>query len=285
VPDSLDITKIPAPRVPFFDPQIGNANDPRTWLVARDWYRFLYNLFTITGSGQANVTIDDLLLGPVAQDDSYLITLLNQEGGNPANALPAFESVFASQIQALETPPQFAQFMSQLTQLRTEIDSLSIAPVETPQSLRLTCGSFYDTTIQTAADPDTAYEMSFDTTAISSGVSLSGTQFSIDRVGMFIIEVQCALLQTAGTGGVFVSWVLVNGTTIIPASVSTRAITHGQVTEISFQCMYKFNAGDTFKVIWAVTDDRVRLEAQAASSPYPARPSVSMSVFQLVGMT
>jgi hypothetical protein len=38
-----DITKIPAPRTPFLDQETGD--------VTPAWYRFLYNLFTFTGSG------------------------------------------------------------------------------------------------------------------------------------------------------------------------------------------------------------------------------------------
>jgi len=38
-----DITKIPAPRTPFLDQESGD--------ITPAWYRFLYNLFTTTGSG------------------------------------------------------------------------------------------------------------------------------------------------------------------------------------------------------------------------------------------
>jgi hypothetical protein len=38
-----DITKIPAPRTPFIDQESGD--------ITPAWYRFLYNLFTTTGSG------------------------------------------------------------------------------------------------------------------------------------------------------------------------------------------------------------------------------------------
>ena len=44
-----NITNIPAPRVPF--------TDERTGLISREWYRFLLNLFTLTGSGE---TVDGI---------------------------------------------------------------------------------------------------------------------------------------------------------------------------------------------------------------------------------
>ena len=40
---NTDITKIPAPRTPFIDKESGD--------ITPAWYRFLYNLFTTTGSG------------------------------------------------------------------------------------------------------------------------------------------------------------------------------------------------------------------------------------------
>ena len=40
---NTDITKIPAPRTPFLDENTGD--------ITPAWYRFLYNLFTFTGSG------------------------------------------------------------------------------------------------------------------------------------------------------------------------------------------------------------------------------------------
>jgi hypothetical protein len=52
----LNITNIPAPRVDFID--------PRTGLMAREWYRFFLNLFTLTGEGQNIVSLSDLQKGP-----------------------------------------------------------------------------------------------------------------------------------------------------------------------------------------------------------------------------
>jgi len=45
MPDS-QLTRIPASRVPITDTSDGT--------VTREWYRYLFNIFTLTGSGQAN---------------------------------------------------------------------------------------------------------------------------------------------------------------------------------------------------------------------------------------
>lgn len=52
----LNITQIPALRVPFIDPKTG--------LISREWYRFLLNLFTLTGSGNNQISLDDVQVGP-----------------------------------------------------------------------------------------------------------------------------------------------------------------------------------------------------------------------------
>ena len=48
----LNITNIPAPRVAVIDPETG--------LMSREWYRFFLNVFVLTGSGSATVTLTDL---------------------------------------------------------------------------------------------------------------------------------------------------------------------------------------------------------------------------------
>ena len=65
---NLNVTNIPAPRVPFID--------ERTGLMAREWYRFFLNLFVLTGSGSNPITLDELQIGPPT--DSGLTELLIQ---------------------------------------------------------------------------------------------------------------------------------------------------------------------------------------------------------------
>jgi len=53
---NVTLTNIPAPRVDFID--------PRTGLMAREWYRFFLNLFNLTGQGQNTTSLTDLQVGP-----------------------------------------------------------------------------------------------------------------------------------------------------------------------------------------------------------------------------
>ena len=60
-----NITSIPAPRVPFVD--------DRTGLISHEWYRFMLNLFTLTGSGTSDLTITDLAIAPNPVDPSTVL--------------------------------------------------------------------------------------------------------------------------------------------------------------------------------------------------------------------
>ena len=53
-----NITNITPPRVPL--------TDERTGLISREWYRFFLNLFTLTGSGQSDITLTQLSIAILA---------------------------------------------------------------------------------------------------------------------------------------------------------------------------------------------------------------------------
>jgi hypothetical protein len=54
-----NLTTIPAPRVPLISADTG--------LISTEWYRFLFNLYTLSGSGSNTITLDELQIGPPAQ--------------------------------------------------------------------------------------------------------------------------------------------------------------------------------------------------------------------------
>lgn len=65
-----DVTTIPAPRVPFID--------ERTGLMAREWYRFFLNLFTVSG-GSSAVNLQALQLAPAPQDQAALLATVQDD--------------------------------------------------------------------------------------------------------------------------------------------------------------------------------------------------------------
>lgn len=68
MPDT-NLTRIPASRVPISDGAKG--------MVTREWYRFFFNQFTLTGSGEANSEVVNGALAP-----SYTPQLVNNRYGS-----------------------------------------------------------------------------------------------------------------------------------------------------------------------------------------------------------
>lgn len=98
----LNITNIPAPRVPFID--------ERTGLMAREWYRFFLNLFVLTGSGSNQTSLDELQIGPPNQPSlTELLIQINQ------NIAPQYEDQSGDFLATLDT----AQLMSMMARFET----------------------------------------------------------------------------------------------------------------------------------------------------------------------
>ena len=111
----LNITNIPAPRVPFID--------ERTGLMAREWYRFFLNLFILTGSGNNAITLEELQLGPPnPQDLTELLIQINQ------NIAPQYEDQSGDFLKTLDTA-QLMSMMSQFANAEAAIQGAYLQPV------------------------------------------------------------------------------------------------------------------------------------------------------------
>ena len=114
--NSLNITNIPAPRVPFID--------ERTGLMAREWYRFFLNLFVLTGSGNNPITLEELQLGPPNQPDlTELLIQINQ------NIAPQYEDQSGDFLATLDT----AQLMSMMSRFENAEAAIQGAYLQPPQ--------------------------------------------------------------------------------------------------------------------------------------------------------
>jgi hypothetical protein len=56
-------TNITPPRIPFIDAKTG--------FVSREWYQFFLSLYTLTGSGENNISLADVQVGPPPLEASY----------------------------------------------------------------------------------------------------------------------------------------------------------------------------------------------------------------------
>jgi len=243
-----NITNITPPRVPLMDPRNG--------LISREWYLFFLSLYDQTGGSV--VSLEDVQKGPPTQDIDL-------------SALLAQASLNAESSSAL---------LSQYAQLATDVQALALRPADTPQLPRLRYGSFYDTTDQTAAVINTAYAMTFNSTDLSTGVTI-GTPTSrvyVDTHNVYNIQFSAQFVNTAGgTHNVWV-WLRKNGTNVANSATTLRLQGNNAEEVAAWNFLLDMNAGDYFELMWEVSDLAVSLLADPASAVHPAIPSIILTV-------
>jgi hypothetical protein len=122
MPSPINITNIPAPRVDFID--------PRTGLMAREWYRFFFNLFNLTGGGSNDTSLSDLQVGPPVYDLTGQIAQVNDNAQLAAMSDQA-EAVLG-QLGIVYDQAQLASMIAQYEQatlnLQNQFDTLPSRP-------------------------------------------------------------------------------------------------------------------------------------------------------------
>jgi hypothetical protein len=130
----LNVTQIPALRVPFIDPNTG--------LISREWYRFLLNLFTLTGSGNNQISLDDVQVGPPSGQPQNLVELaLAQAFGLTPPVQPISSPDYFSNIPAVPLVQPVANFGIEPPLVPFVIDSSGAGTVT---SVNATVPSFLD---------------------------------------------------------------------------------------------------------------------------------------------
>lgn len=131
----LNITNIPAPRVPVVEPDTG--------LISREWYRFFYNIFLLAGGGTNQTSIEDLQVAPPSQDLTTLIAKIAEYLG------PQYEDQSGDFLATLSTaqlasmiPPDLsgdfletldtAQLASMMAQFQTVVGDIQGAYLQPP---------------------------------------------------------------------------------------------------------------------------------------------------------
>lgn len=243
-----NITNITPPRVPL--------TDPRTGLIAREWYLFFLSLFNQTG--QSNNSLEDLQKGP------------------PAAPVDVADLLTQAQLDA----PGDSAAVSALANLAADVQALALAPAYTPQLARLRYGSFYDTTDQAAAAINTAYAMTFNSTDISKGVYIGSptSRVYVDTANVYNIQFSAQLVNTAGGAHDVWIWLRKNGTNVANSATALRIEGNNTQDVAAWNFLLEMNAGDYFELMWEVSDLAVTLQHDAASAVHPAIPSVILTV-------
>jgi hypothetical protein len=227
-------TNIPAPRVPFID--------ERTGLISREWFRFLNNQFTLTGSGTTAVSLADL-------------ELTTTDG-----VVDAELARFQSEIKALQLAPKapepnpinYGSFFSDQTQTATTINTAKAISYN---------------------NADTAYGIYRDPT--------DNTKIKVSRPAIYNVQFSIQVDKTSGGTGNFYIWPAINGTAV-PNSASLVQIQGNNSEIFSAANFFlPLSNGDYFQLYFSVSDLSVQLQHFAASAPVPAIPSIILTVMQV----
>lgn len=152
--------------------------------------------------------------------------------------------------------------------------------------LNVPYGEFEDQTDQAAANTTTAYAVTFDTTEISNGVTLSNSsRINVAQAGVYNIHFTIQIKNTVNDSEDIDIWFRKNGTNIPRSNkrfgMSPRK-SAGDPSHLvaAMNIFVKLAANDYVEIMYRVSDVGVTLEhfAASASPDRPAVPSVVLTV-------
>lgn len=145
-------------------------------------------------------------------------------------------------------------------------------------------GSFYDTTTQTNPVGNVPRSMSFNSTDITNGVSISGstnpfnTYIKTTNAGVYDIQFSAQLDKTDFGTDKVVIWLRKNGSDLTDTATSVTLQGNNARNVAAWNWFVSSAAGDYYQVIWYSPDTNVRLFAEVAGGGHPGVPSVILTV-------
>lgn len=171
---------------------------------------------------------------------------------------------------------------AELTATQSRVEALEVAPpvvLPPPADYAM----IYDTTTHTAAAANTAYAVTFNTTAYARGIRRGSPTSRIlcNRPGVYNFIFSAQIDKTSGGTANIWMWGRKNGTNI--AESASRSQIQGNNAELIMTVNFfvEMSNGDYFELMYAVDDVSVIILAEAATAFAPAVPSVILTVNQV----
>jgi hypothetical protein len=145
-------------------------------------------------------------------------------------------------------------------------------------------GSFYDTTTQTNPVANIARSMSFNSTDITNGVSISGstspfnTYIKTTNAGVYNIQFSAQVDKTDGGTDDIVIWLRKNGIDLTDTATTLTLPTNNSKVVAAWNWFVTSAANDYYQIIWRSDDTDLRLLAEPISVNHPGIPSVILTV-------
>ena len=222
------------------------------------------------------------LFADVSQLEPTTLADLALNAGNAnQKAVEALDAVAQlAQDTALQADNKAQQALDAISQLSSLVELLATAPPER-EFKRSRYGSFYDTTTQTASVINTATEITFNTTDLSSGVYLGGSPQSrvyVDTDGIYNFQTSIQLDSTVATAQEFYLWFALNGVDVTNSASQLRIQGNNAEVFVALNYFFTLKAGDYVELIYSVSNLGVQLLAAPAAAPHPGIPSVILTV-------
>ena len=244
----LNVTNIPAPRVPLLDPATG--------LISREWYRFFFNLFNLTGAGQTDATWQDLLVAPQFDASTNVV---------PANVIDASTGQIASELASLSGAVQSLQLQPK---------PLEVHP--TPY------GSFYDTTTQTGS-VSAGTAVTFNSTDVSAGVRIGSptSRIYVNEAGVYNFQFSIQTQNTDAAISDINLWLRLNGADVTGSngliSIPAKHASENGHSIVGWNYYLTLAANDYIELVWVPSAITTTIQYYAAGALAPATYSVILT--------
>jgi hypothetical protein len=145
-------------------------------------------------------------------------------------------------------------------------------------------GSFYDTTTQTNPVANVPRSMSFNSTDITNGVSISGstnpfnTYIKTTNAGVYDIQFSAQVDKTDSGADEIVIWLRKNGIDLTDTATTLTLSGNNDKQVAAWNWFVSSAAGDYYQIIWISADTNIRLLAEPISGTHPGIPSVILTV-------
>jgi hypothetical protein len=145
-------------------------------------------------------------------------------------------------------------------------------------------GSFYDTTTQTNPVSNIARSMSFNSTDITNGVSISGstspfnTYIKTENAGVYNIQFSAQIDKTDSGTDVIDIWLRKNGINLTDSATKLTLTGNNTKVVAAWNWFVSSATNDYYQIIWSSADTNIRLFAEPASGIHPGIPSVILTV-------
>ena len=135
----------------------------------------------------------------------------------------------------------------------------------------------------TAAAANTAYAITYDTPAMSSGISLGtpASRIVFEEGGTYLLAFSAQITSTSGSTVDFRFWPRVNGSDMPGSTIRANLHQNNASFAVSRSAVFQMAAGDYLEVMWATDSTDGFLQAAAATAYAPATPSTTLSITRI----